>query len=56
MQRLFTDFCHDKNNKLTLKDFMNMSDFLSTGLNKIQLKKVFVTLLDEQNKGFCFLS
>lgn len=35
---------------------MNISDFLNTGLNKIQLKKVFITLIDEQNKGFCFLS
>lgn len=35
---------------------MSMSDFLNTGLNKIQLKKVFSTLMDEQNKGYCFLS
>jgi hypothetical protein len=35
---------------------MGMSDFLSTGLNKIQLKKVFSTLLDEANKGYCCLS
>jgi hypothetical protein len=33
-----------------------MSEFLNTGLNKIQLKKIFITLLDEQGKGFCFLS
>ena len=33
-----------------------MSAFLNTGLNKIQLKKIFTILLDEENKGFCFLS
>lgn len=35
---------------------MALSDFLITGLNKIQLKRVFTTLLDQQGKGFCFLS
>ncbi len=46
------------NNKLKiyLKEFINISEYLNTGLNKIQLKKTFITILDLQNKGFCTLS